>query len=144
MLDAHRATRLQALRLVGPRWALRLPSTTLVRVLRQVAADGTALTVTVANRGTAQSYTGLLQRVHCSGRWLNARALDVGLQVRADRIATAWLVRAPLFAGVAHALEFFDAAGDLVLQLAGAREAGEPDPERWLALVTRLAGPQPR
>ena len=144
LLDSHRATRLQGIRLVGSRWAARIPSTTLVRVLRQVAVDGTALTVTVANRGTAQSYRGPLQRVYSSGRWLSARALDVSVQVRPDRIATAWLVRAPLFAGMAHALEFFDAAGDPVLQLTGAREGNEPDPERWLALVGRLGDPRPR
>jgi len=139
LLDSHRATRLQGLRLVGSRWAARIPSTTLVRALRRVAVDGTALTVTVANRGAAQSYRGPLQRVYSSGRWLIAHALDVSLQVRPDRVATAWLVRAPLFAGVAHALEFFDAAGDPVLRLTSARAGNEPDPDCWLALVGRLA-----
>jgi len=144
LLDSHRATRLQGLRLVGPRWAARIPSTTLVRLLRQAAIDGTALTVTVASRGAAQSYRGPLQRVYSSGRWLSARALDVSLQIRPDRVASAWLVRAPLFAGMAYALEFFDTAGDPVLQLTSAREGNEPDPERWLALVGRLVDLAPR
>jgi putative hemin transport protein len=138
LLDAHGTTRLQALRLVGPRWAARIPSTALARVLRQVAVDGMPLTVTVTNRGAAQAYCGPVQRVYASGRWLNARALDVSLQLRADRVATAWLVRAPLFAGVAHALEFLDAAGEPVLQLSGARDAAEPDPDRWAMLASRL------
>ena len=144
LLDAHGVTRLQALRLVGPRWAARLPSTVLARVLRQVSVDATPLTVTVTNRGADQAYRGPLQRVYSSGRWLNARALDMSLQVRADRIATAWLVRAPLFAGVAHALEFYDTAGDPVLQLSGARDANEPDPDRWAALASRLVRPETR
>jgi putative hemin transport protein len=144
LLETHGTTRLQALRVVGPRWAARIPSTALARVLRQVAVDGTALTITVANRGAAQAYRGPLQRVYTSGRWLNARALDMSLQVRADRVATAWLVRAPLFAGVAHALEFYDAAGEPVLRLSGARDANEPDPDRWATLVTRLIRPETR
>jgi putative hemin transport protein len=139
LLDAHRATRLQGLRVVGSRWAARIPSTALLRVLRQAAVDGTPLTLTVANRAAAQSYRGPLQHVYASGRWLNARALDVSLQVRQDRVVTAWVVRAPLFAGMAHALEFFDAAGDPVLQLTGVREGSEPEPERWLTFVGRLA-----
>jgi len=144
LLDTHGVTRLQALRLVGPRWAARIPSTALGRVLRQVCAEGMPLTAVVANRGAAQAYRGPLQRVYSTGRWLNARALDVILQLRPDRIATAWLVRAPLFAGVAHALEFYDTAGDPVVQLSGARDANEPDPDRWAALATRLIRPETR
>ena len=138
LLDTHRVTRLQGLRLVGTRWAARVPSTALARLLRQVAVDGTPLTATVSNRGAAQSYCGPFQRVYSTGRWLNARALDVSLQLRPDRIATGWLVRAPLFAGMAHALEFYDAAGEPVVRLSGARDANEPDPDRWVDLTTRL------
>lgn len=144
LLDSHRVTRLQALRLVGSRWVLPIPPTALTRVLRQLAVDGTPVTVTVGNRGALQAYRGPLQRVYSSGRWLNARALDMTLQLRADRVSTGWLVRAPLLGGVEHVLEFFDAAGDPVLQLAGAREGNAPDPDRWLAVIHRLGDPRPR
>ena len=139
LLASHRVTRLQGLRLLTSRWAVSMPPTTLARVLRQAAVDATPLTITVANRGTVQAYRGCVQRVYSSGRWLSARALDMCLQVRADRVATAWVVRAPLFAGVMYALEFFDAAGDPVLRLTGAQEGTEPDSERWRALIGRVA-----
>ncbi len=139
LLHAHQVTRIQGLRLVGPRWAVPISCTSLPRVLRHAAIEGIPLTITVANHGGAQAYRGSLSRVYFSGRWLNARALDVSLQVRHDRVASAWLVRAPIFAGMTERYEFFDAHGEPVLQLASAREEGEAEPDRWRALVRRVA-----
>ena len=138
LLDAHQTTLIQAFRVVGPRWAVPISCTSLARVLRCAAIEGIPLTVTVANRGAAQVYRGPLPRVYSSGRWLNARALDVSLQVRADRVTSAWLVRAPFFGGVTQRYEFFDARADVVLQIASAREGGEAEPDRWRALVERI------
>lgn len=145
LFAAHRVTRLQGLRLLTSRWAVSLPPMSLTRVLRQAALDATPLTITVANGGAAQAYRGPVQRVYSSGRWLGARALDMCLQVRPDRVASAWLVRAPFFAGVTYALEFFDAAGDPILRLTGVRDGNEPDPDRWLTLLGRVTDvPQSR
>ena len=138
LLDVHQATRIQAFRLVGPRWAVPISCTSLPRILRHAAIEGVPLTITVGNEGATQVYRGPLSRTYGSGRWLNARALDVSLQVRSDRVASAWLVRAPLFGGLAERYEFFDARGELVVQLASVREVGDPEPDHWHALVKRI------
>jgi putative hemin transport protein len=85
-----------------------------------------------------QIHTGPVGRISITPHWLNVRDPSFHLRLRSDRIAEAWVVRKPTVDGTVSALELYDAEGDLVAQLFGARRPGHPEPSRWRTLLGRL------
>jgi hypothetical protein len=68
----------------------------------------------------------------------------VSLQIRPDRVASAWLVPRAALRGHGHALEFFDDGGGPRAAAHERARGNEPDPERWLALVGGMVDLAPR
>lgn len=132
-------TRGQAMRLAGPERARSVPVDTIRQALDGAAGGGLPIMVFASNRGCMQIHAGPIRRVETVGPWLNILDPTFNLHLRADRIASAWVVRKPSVNGEIHSLELYDGAGDLACQIFGHRKAGEVERPDWRALVTGLA-----
>ena len=95
--------------------------------------------VFVGNHGCLQIHRGPVCRIEAVGPWLNVLDPRFNLHLRADRIAGAWVVRKPSVNGEIHALELYDATGEIACQIFGHRAAGGTERPDWRALVTGLA-----
>jgi putative hemin transport protein len=138
LMTTFGVTRQQALRLAGSDYAYRVPRRSVADVLRWVSAAGTAVMVIVSSEGVVQVHTGPIHRVYASGRWLYVRDFGFNLQLRADRIASSWIVRRPSRDGDVTALELFDPNGETIALMFGERKPGLHEPAAWRAVLERL------
>ncbi|WP_224244580.1 hemin-degrading factor [Hyalangium gracile] len=138
MLQRFEVARVQALRLVGADLALPVEPGALTWVLEQAAASQVPIMVFVGNRGAIQIHTGPVQKVRPTGPWMNVLDHGFNLHVRADHIATAWIVRKPTIDGVVTSVELFDSAGETIALLFGKRKPGQPEAPAWRALTEQL------
>ncbi|HEY4240363.1 MAG TPA: ChuX/HutX family heme-like substrate-binding protein [Kofleriaceae bacterium] len=145
LLAKHGASRVQALRLAAedetrPR-ARRVSDGAIGEVLRGSAASGERIMIFVGNRGCIQVFSGAVARIAPHGPWLNVLDASFNLHLRADRIASSWVVAKPTRSGLVRSLELFDAAGEtiaLVFRRRDDRDLAE-DPA-WSAQLDALAG----
>jgi len=94
--------------------------------------------VFVGNRGMIQIHTGPVKTIRVMGPWLNVLDPDFNLHLRADLIASAWAVRKPTSDGIVTSLELFDAEGENIAMLFGARKPGTPELEGWRELIAGI------
>lgn len=144
LLRRYQVTREQALRLAGPAFAHRVPRGSVRELLTWVAAASTPLMIYVSNPGTVHIHSGALHRVAVVGRWLTARNDRFRLQLRTDRVASAWVVRKPTRDGLVSSLELFDRTGETIALLFGERKPGFTEPPAWHAALSRLPTVAPR
>jgi putative hemin transport protein len=133
-------TRVQAMRLAGPDLARPVPASTARAVLEGAAATGLPIMVFVGNRGCLQIHSGPVRRVEAVGPWLNVLDAAFNLHLREDRVTAAYVVRKPSAHGDIHALELYDAGGELAAQVFGHRPPQGEERGDWRALVTGLPG----
>lgn len=133
-----RATRLQALRLAGDQWAEKLERGAFERVLEAAAASDIPLMAFVGSGGVTQIYGGSIHRVKATQGWINILDPGFNLHVRAEGVATVYLVRKPTQHGLIRSLEVFDESGREVLLVFGHRKAGERAFNRFAELVEGL------
>ena len=138
LISAHKLGRVQALRLAGEDWAEPVQPESLRLALTMAAEDKAPIMVFVGNRGAIQIHTGPVERLLPSGPWFNVMDAGFNLHLREDAIASAWIVRKPTKDGIVTSLELFDALGDTIALLFGARKPGLPERQDWRALVARL------
>ena len=138
MLQRFGLSRCQALRLVGEPRARQVPTSTLRLALRCAANAMVPLSLAVDAPGVSQNYTGLVRRVEIAGELLVVVEAGVRLYANELRLATAWLVRRPSEHGTLSSLQYFDAADQLILTVAGNTTPGEPGLKRWERLVASL------
>ncbi|WP_347335465.1 ChuX/HutX family heme-like substrate-binding protein, partial [Ralstonia pseudosolanacearum] len=138
LLKAHEVARTQALRLAEGRFTLAVAPTALSAVLEEAAATGLPIMVFVGNRGMVQIHTGPVTTVRRLDGWVNVLDPGFSLHVRGDLIDRAWVVCKPTSDGVVTALELFDAQGETIAMLFGARKPGEPERPAWRDLMRRL------
>jgi putative hemin transport protein len=138
MLKKFGVTRTQALRLAGDEFAYPAPVEGARRLLDEVAATRLPVMVFVGNPGCIQIHTGPVGNVKVMDRWLNVLDPGFSLHLRADRIASAWVVRKPTVDGVVTSLELFDAAGETIAMLFGRRKPGLPEMPEWQTTIERL------
>lgn len=131
-------TRGQAMRLAGPDFARPVPVAATRTLLDGAAAAELPLLVFAGNRGCLQIHAGPVRRIEPMGPWLNVLDPDFNLHLRTDRVAAAWVARKPSAHGDIHALELYDAAGEVVLQIFGDRPPQGPERPDWRALVAGL------
>lgn len=144
--DFHRllretgAGRLQALRLIGAPLAEPTAPEAVGDLLQDAAAAELELMLFVGNPGCVQIFTGPVRTLKPMGPWLNVMDPEFHMHLRLDRIASSWLVRKPTsLRGEITSLELYDAAGELILQIFGARAPGAQENPAWRALVARSA-----
>jgi putative hemin transport protein len=138
MLRKFDVTRTQALRLAGPELAYPAPPDAARELLDDVARTGLPIMIFVGNPGCIQIHTGPVRNLKPVDRWLNVLDPGFNLHLRADRIASAWIVKKPTLDGTVTSLELFDAAGDTIAMLFGKRKPGTPEMPEWQATVERL------
>jgi putative hemin transport protein len=135
MLRRHDVGRLQAIRLAGREFTDPARPRAVTSLLQTAAAREVPIMVFVGNRGAIQIHTGPVRTLRWAGPWFNVLDPDFNLHLRADRIASAWVVRKPTDDGVVTSLELFDPAGEVIAYLFGARKPGHVESEAWRALL---------
>lgn len=133
--------RTQALRLAGPDRAVAVPVDAIRPLLQQASAGGVPIMVFVGNEGIIQIHMGKVDRIVDMGPWLNVLDADFNLHLHMPGIASAWVVRKPTEDGDVTSLELFDAAGENIAMLFGARKPGKPELTAWRTLVNGLSRP---
>lgn len=135
LLKKHGTTRTQALRLAGPEWAQPLPPSALPRLLEQAGAIEVPLMVFVGNRHCIQIHSGPVRNLRWFDDWFNVLDAEFNLHLKASAVAELWRVRKPSSDGVITSWEAFDANGELILQLFGARKPGIAERTDWRVLA---------
>ncbi len=138
LLKKHQVARTQALRLAGSQWAEPLATAELPRLMEQAGAGEVPIMVFVGNRHCIQIHTGLVHNLRWMDSWFNVLDPDFNLHLQTAGVVELWRVRKPSVDGVITSLEAFDADGELVVQLFGARKPGMAEREAWRELVEAL------
>lgn len=132
-------TRLQALHLADTAYAEPITPDAIEALLNHAAGTQLPIMVFVGNPGMIQIHTGPVQTIRTMGPWLNVLDADFNLHLRMNLVAHAWIVRKPTSDGIVTSVELFDAAGENIAMLFGARKPGQAEREDWRAAVQRLA-----
>ncbi|MBA1274764.1 hemin-degrading factor [Stutzerimonas azotifigens] len=135
LLKKHGVQRTQALRLAGRDWAERLPLTELPMLFERAATVQVPIMVFVGNRHCIQIHTGPVNSLRWMDHWFNVLDPDFNLHLDVRGVTELWRVRKPSSDGVITSWEAFDAQGELVVQLFGARKPGIPERDDWRALA---------
>lgn len=138
LLKKHEVARTQALRLAGEQWAQPLATSELTLLLEQAAAREVPIMVFVGNRHCIQIHTGPVSNLRWMDSWFNVLDSDFNLHLQTRGVIELWRVRKPSVDGVITSLEAFDANGELVIQLFGARKPGMAERDDWRALAEAL------
>ncbi|MNY72947.1 Hemin transport protein HemS [compost metagenome] len=67
--------------------------------------------------------------------WFNVLDPEFNLHLKTTGVTELWRVRKPSVDGIITSYEGFDAQGELVVQLFGARKPGIPERDDWRALA---------
>ncbi len=135
MLRRFGAGRQQAFRLAGDALACPLDHAAVPRALTQAADAALPVMVFVGNPGCIQIHTGPVRRIVPMEGWFNVLDPRFNLHLSTGGIADTWLVRKPTADGTVTSIEAFDAEGELVLMLFGARKPGQAEDPAWRALA---------
>ena len=135
LLKKHGASRTQALRLAGRQWAEPLELAELPRLLERAAAQEVPLMLFVGNRHCIQIHSGPVRNLRWLDSWFNVLDPEFNLHLQTAGVRQLWRVRKPSADGVITSWEAFDAQGELILQLFGARKPGVPEREDWRTLA---------
>ncbi|MFI8480949.1 hemin-degrading factor [Pseudomonas sp. NPDC078700] len=138
LLKKHGAARTQALRLAGSEWAESLEPAELTRAMELASERDIAIMVFVGNRHCIQIHSGPVKKLRWMDSWFNVLDPEFNLHLKTPAITELWRVRKPSSDGVITSLEAFDADGELVIQLFGARKPGIPELRTWRELVESL------
>jgi putative hemin transport protein len=135
LLKKHATARTQALRLAGREWAEPLALSQLPTLLEQAAAGEVPIMLFVGNRHCIQIHSGPVRNLRWLDSWFNVLDAEFNLHLQTRGVTELWRVRKPSSDGVITSWEAFDAQGELVLQLFGARKPGVPELSAWRALA---------
>ncbi len=140
LLQQHKVTRTQALRLAPEGMARQLDNDVTRKVFNLAVERQVPIMVFIGNRGCIQIHTGEVYKLMDAGPWFNVLDPDFNMHLNETRIASSWLVVKPSRDGLIHAIEVYDAAGELIVQLFGKRKPGIPELESWRAIVKEVSG----
>ncbi len=135
LLKNHGAARTQALRLAGREWAEPLAPEALAGLFERAAAGDVPIMVFVGNRHCIQIHTGPVSNLKWMDTWFNVLDPQFNLHLKTGDIHELWRVRKPSSDGVITSWEAFDANGELIVQVFGARKPGVPEREDWRLLA---------
>jgi len=138
LLQRFGVSRVQALRLAPAEHAWRVDAGSAKAVLESASSTQLPIMTFVGNIGAIQISTGIVKNVSSAHGWLNVLDAGFNLHLRESAVSSSWLVRKPTRDGDVHALELYDAQGELVVQFFGARKPGREEQPAWRALATGL------
>ncbi len=139
LLKQHGVARTQALRLADPQYAQRVEPDAVQLMLNAAARDGVPIMVFVGNPGMIQIHSGPVSKISVIGPWLNVLDEGFNLHLRADHVASAWIVGKPTSDGLVTSLELFDAQGEAIAMFFGERKPGRPELATWRSLIDTVA-----
>jgi putative hemin transport protein len=131
-------TRAQAMRLAGPDFARPVGPSATRSVLEGAAENGLPVMVFVGNHGCLQIHSGKVHRIETVGPWLNVLDPGFDLHLREDLVAASYVVRKPSAHGDIHALELYDASGEVAVQIFGHRPPQGQERADWRALLAEV------
>jgi len=135
LLKKHKVQRTQALRLAGREWAEPLASAQLPRLLESAGVARLPIMIFVGNAHCIQIHTGTVDNLKWMDDWFNVLDPLFNLHLKTSGVVELWRVRKPSSDGVITSWEAFDANGELVLQVFGARKPGVPELQGWRELA---------
>ncbi|WP_334181080.1 hemin-degrading factor [Pseudomonas nitroreducens] len=135
LLKKHKVQRTQALRLAGREWAEPLDTAELPRLLEAAGASQLPIMLFVGNAHCIQIHTGTVENLKWMDNWFNVLDPLFNLHLKTPGVVELWRVRKPSSDGVITSWEAFDAQGELVLQVFGARKPGVPELQGWRELA---------
>lgn len=135
LLKKHKVQRTQALRLAGREWAEPLATAELPRLLEAAGERQVPIMLFVGNAHCIQIHTGTVNNLKWMDDWFNVLDPLFNLHLKTSGVTELWRVRKPSSDGVVTSWEAFDASGELVLQVFGARKPGLPELESWRELA---------
>lgn len=139
LLKRHALARTQALRLAGREWAEPLDCTELPKLMEGAASGEVPIMAFVGNQHCIQIHSGPVNNLRWMDTWFNVLDPQFNLHLKTTGVTELWRVRKPSSDGVITSWEAFDADGELVLQLFGARKPGIPERADWRALAESAA-----
>lgn len=138
----HALHRLSALQAAQGQFTHQVAGNALNEVLQQAAHSGLSIMVFVGNSGCVQIHTGPVQCIEAMNlrgqHWLNVLDPGFNLHLREDWIGQCWVVEQPTSDGIVTSLEVFDAQGECMAMLFGARQPGQTEPPGWKAVLTKI------
>lgn len=139
LLRRFKVGRVQALRLLGPEFAVPVKPDVTGDLLRRASAEKLPIMIFVGNRGCIQIHTGEVDKIVPFGaEWINVLDDEFNLHLREPGVASAWLVRKPTKDGVVTSIELYDSAGENIALLFGRRKPGETEDPNWRNLAESL------
>ena len=135
LLKKHGTTRTQALRLAGREWAEPLDVTELPKLLEAAGQAEAPIMVFVGNQHCIQIHSGSVKTLRWMDTWFNVLDPEFNLHLKTPAVVGLWRVRKPSSDGMITSWEAFDAAGEMIVQLFGARKPGIPERADWRALA---------
>lgn len=141
LLKRHGAGREQAFRLVPDEFAREVPRLAFSKALALAAERKLPIMVFVGSPGVIQIHTGPVERVQAMGPWQNVLDPTFNLHLMEPGIARCWLVRKPTTDGIVTSLEIYDAKGQQIAWMFGARKPGVPEKAEWPVLAGAACQP---
>ena len=135
LMRKHGGVRTQVLRLAGHEWAEPLAPELLPQLLEQAAAGEVPIMVFVGNQHCIQIHSGPVNKLRWLDSWFNVLDSEFNLHLKTPAITQLWRVRKPSSDGMVTSWEAFDAQGEMIVQLFGARKPGIPERADWRALA---------
>lgn len=138
MLRKYKASRTQAMRLVGDDLAWRVEPASFVRALEEASATALSIMIFVGSPGVIQIHTGPVENLRRVSEWFNVLDPRFNLHLKDGDIASAWVVRKPTKDGIVTSLEIFNEDNEQIALMFGERKEGEPENAAWRALAESL------
>lgn len=130
--------RLQAYRLVGSDYALKIDKDAVYDILKGAGDHRIRLAVSVGNDGVMQTHQGLIYQITSMGDWISILDGDFNLHIREAMVHSAWIINKPSIDGIQSSLELFDRNGRCVAIVSAAQDSVESSQCQWRKLLTQM------
>jgi putative hemin transport protein len=138
MLKEHNVHRMEALKLIGDKWAYPIDVMSPRRILEWASKEKEPIMIFAGNKGNIQIHQGKVRTIRLMNQWLNVLDPEFNMHLNEDCIASAWVVHKNTEDGIVSSIELFDQNREMIAQFFGLRKPGIPQREAWKALVDRL------
>lgn len=138
MLKKHKMHRLEALKLIGKKWAYPVEKLVVRNILETASTQKLPIMIFAGNRGNIQIHQGKVRTTRQLDNWFNVMDPDFVMHLNEDTIDSAWVVHKNTTDGLVSSVELYDQAGELVAQYFGLRKPGIPQNVSWKNLIDSL------
>jgi putative hemin transport protein len=138
MLHRHKVHRLEALKLIGEKWAYQVDNLSPRKILDWASSQKQPIMIFAGNKGNIQIHQGKVRTIRVMNNWLNVLDPDFNMHLDENVIDSAWVVHKNTDDGLVSAVELFDKGGETIAQFFGLRKPGIPQNPAWKALLDSL------